>query len=61
MLAMDPIVYESYGTPFGPPIPLSHDIALLKLAEDVNLDTYTPACLAPDDVTYAGKTASVYG
>ena len=56
---MDPIVHESYGTPFKPT--LSHDIALLKLAEDVDLATYTPACLAPRNTNYAGKTASVYG
>ena len=38
-----------------------HDIALLKLKEKVDLSTYTPACLAPKDANYTGKTASVYG
>ena len=38
-----------------------HDIALLKLKEKVDLSTYTPACLAPANANYTGKTASVYG
>ena len=38
---MDPIVHESYQNPK----PYSNDIALLKLAEDIDLTTYTPACL----------------
>ena len=58
---MDPIVHESYGRPASLADMLSHDIALLKLAEDVDLATYTPACLAPRDTNYAGKTASLYG
>merc|ERR1712072_274645 len=41
MLALDPIVHESYRSPK----PASNDIALLKLAEDVDLTTHTPACL----------------
>ena len=35
MLALDPIVHESYKSPKSN----SNDIALLKLAEDVNLTT----------------------
>ena len=54
---MDPIVHEGYDGS----LQYSHDIALLKLAEDVDLATYTPACLPPKDANYAGKTASVYG
>ena len=38
-----------------------HDIALLKLKEKVDLSIYTPACLAPRDKDYTGKTASLYG
>ena len=38
-----------------------HDIALLKLKEKVDLSIYTPACLAPADADYTGKTASLYG
>ena len=38
-----------------------HDIALLKLKEKVDLSIHTPACLAPRDKDYTGKTASVYG
>merc|ERR1712147_537172 len=41
MLALDPIVHESFRSPKLD----SNDIALLKLAEDVDLTTYTPACL----------------
>ena len=40
---------------------MENDIALLKLKEKVDLSIYTPACLAPKDANYTGKTASVYG
>merc|ERR1711910_221753 len=46
MLALDPIVHESYKSPNVN----SNDIALLKLAEDVDLNTYTPACLATSNI-----------
>ena len=49
------ITHEGYCHNFD------HDIALLKLKEKVDLSKYTPACLAPTDKDYTGKTASVYG
>ena len=41
----------------------AHDICILELAEEVDLSTYTPACLAmsTDTTTWDGKTALVYG
>ena len=56
-LEIDPIVHEDYQSPK----PNSNDIALLKLAEAVNLDTYTPACLASTDADYTGQNGRVYG
>ena len=50
------IIHERYSSPT-----VEHDIALLKLKEKVDLSIYTPACLAPKDADYTGKTASVYG
>ena len=38
-----------------------HDMALLKLRENVDLAKYMPACLPPKDAVYTGKSASVYG
>jgi len=57
MLALDPIVHESYTTPKAD----SNDIALLKLAEDVDLTTYTPACLPTSGADYTGQNGRVYG
>jgi len=37
------------------------DIALLKLAEEVDLDTYTPVCLPNTADNFEGKNAWVYG
>ena len=37
------------------------DIALLKLSEKVDLNTYTPACMANTGDDFTGKTAWVYG
>jgi len=37
------------------------DIALLKLAVKVDLNTYTPACIANAGDDFTGKTAWVYG
>merc|ERR1712198_745422 len=37
------------------------DIALFKLAEKVDINTYTPACMANTGDDYTGKTAWVYG
>ena len=38
-----------------------HDIALLKLAEAVDLKIYTPACLPKSDADYTGQKGQVYG
>ena len=54
---MDPIVHESYESPYSS----YNDIALLKLAEKVDLNIYTPACLPALNTDYNGKTGSVYG
>ena len=56
-LEIDPIVHEDYQSPQ----PYSNDIALLKLAEAVDLNTYTPACLANTDADYTGQNGRVYG
>ena len=37
------------------------DIALLKLSEKVDLNNYTPACMANTGDDFTGKTAWVYG
>ena len=39
----------------------NNDIALLKLAEAVDLSIYTPACLPASSADYVGQTAKVYG
>ena len=57
MLALDPIVHESYKSPKAS----SNDIALLKLAEDIDLTTYTPACLPTAGADYTGQNGRVYG
>ena len=51
------IVHEDYciGNRF------SHDIALLKLKQKVDLSIFTPACLPPTDADFTGKFASLYG
>ena len=56
-LALDPILHESYKNPK----PESNDIALLKLAEDIDLNTYTPACLPTSGADYTGQNGRVYG
>ena len=38
-----------------------NDVALLHLAEHLDLATYTPACIAESGETFAGDTATVYG
>jgi len=43
------------------PRTLSNDIALFKLAEEVDLSVYTPACLPKSRKNYLGQIASVYG
>ena len=59
MLALDPIVHESYE-PFSN-LYTRNDIALLKLAEDIDLTTYTPACLPTSGADYTGQNGRVYG
>ena len=56
-LEIDPIVHEDYNSPKS----TSNDIALLKLAEPVDLNIYTPACLAALDADYTGQNGRVYG
>jgi len=56
-LALDPIVHENYQSPKAS----SNDIALLKLAEDIDLTTYTPACLPTSGADYTGQNGRVYG
>ena len=56
-LAINPIVHEAYSFPKQ----LQNDIALLKLAESVELGTYTPACLPDTGADYTGREAWVYG
>ena len=55
---MDPIVHESFN--IDSPL-RSNDIALLKLAETVDLNVHTPACLPSLNTDFTGKTGSVYG
>jgi len=50
------IIHESYD-----PVQQTHDIALLKLKEKVDLNIYTPACLADAGQEWAGQTGWVYG
>ena len=56
-LEIDPIVHEEYNLPMS----TSNDIALLKLAEPVDLNVYTPACLAALDADYTDQNGRVYG
>jgi len=56
-LAMDPIIHEDYQKDFQ----YNNDIALLKLAEEVDTAIYTPACLAAVDADYTGQNGRVYG
>ena len=55
-LEIDPIVHEDWN-----PETSSNDIALLKLSEAVDLDVYTPACLADLGSDYTGQNGRVYG
>ena len=56
-LAINPIVHEKYN------FPLTHqnDIALLKLAEAVDLATFPPACLPVHHTDFTGQKGWVYG
>ena len=42
-------------------IPFSSDLALLKLAEEVDLSVHTPACLPAAERDFTGHIGSVYG
>ena len=54
---MDPIIHEDYQSEFQ----YNNDIALLKLAEDVDTNIHTPACLPPTNADYTGQNGRVYG
>ena len=56
VLEIDPIVHKDWN-----PETSSNDIALLKLSEAVDLDVYTPACLADLGSDYTGQNGRVYG
>ena len=56
-LAIDPIIHEDYQSEFQ----FNNDIALLKLAESVDLTTYTPACLPKSDDDFTGQMGKVVG
>jgi secreted trypsin-like serine protease len=42
-------------------VTMQNDIALIKLAEVVDMNIYTPVCLPAPDLDISGKTAWVYG
>ena len=50
--------HEDFNT-----VTTDNDITIIELAKEVDLTTYTPACLAKtsDTTTFDGKTALVYG
>merc|ERR1712243_254882 len=52
--------HENYKPATGS---LNNDITVLELAEEVDINVYTPACLAhtSDTTTFDGKIAQVYG
>jgi len=52
--------HENYKPATGS---LNNDITVLELAEEVDINVYTPACLAQtsDTTTFDGKIAQVYG
>ena len=53
------IPHESYDKD---PVRPNNDIAVLELAKEVDIEKYTPACLAKStDSDYAGELAKVYG
>ena len=56
-LSMNPIVHEDWFVPKD----ASNDIALLKLAEYVDLKIYTPACLPAANRSFVNKIGSAYG
>ena len=50
--------HENYNS-----VTYDNDIAIIELAQEVDLTTYTPACMAKtsDTTTFDGKNAWVYG
>ena len=54
---------QEIGQPEGLRIAEGFDISILELEEELDLDTYTPACMATsvDDTTFDGTTATVAG
>ena len=52
------IVNKSFAeaTPDDPPF-FVNDIALLELAEELDLEVYTPVCLAKSGLNEAGKSS----
>jgi secreted trypsin-like serine protease len=50
------VLHPSYS-----PSGSSHDIALLKISETVDLDTWSPACLPTSGADFAGQNGWVYG
>ena len=59
---MDPIIHEDYEDYEDyEKFQFNNDIALLKLAEDVDMDIHTPACLAQIGADYTGQNGRVYG
>ena len=47
--------------PYYDPYTMQHDIALIRLAEVLNLNIYSTACLPAPGVDTTGHTAWVYG
>ena len=54
---MNPIVHEEFFRPKQ----FSNDIALLKLAESVDLKTHTSACLPAANKDFVNHIGSAYG
>ena len=55
-----PLFNALAGSLFGYTI-FSNDIALLKLAEEVDMSVHTPACLPESGKDFTGQMGSVYG
>ena len=52
------LVHPKYDDQFSRP---KYDIALIKVAQEVDLQVYTPVCLPSPGQDFTGKTAWVYG
>merc|ERR1711936_924830 len=57
VLTIEEIVLHPSYNPSGS----SHDIALLKISETVDLDTWSPACLPTSGADFTGQNGWVYG